>query len=224
MLTCITVGTNISNVKSFLTESWVAAAEPATVLERELNMNDTPTYSNFFHCIHDEPEERGVIGRGCHYSVFRVAEFFDVTGNRVDHALVHDFGVVWDEDHDTRVIEAIERIFLAGLLFPVQFIGERKGMLTLILDSKFLHSNNNNDLKIYKGKIDAISSGQLSDSWPAEFGVFDKTARNGSPHQTDYAGLIADSEQKVDIYLRNIDNLWRIGSWPFKPLNPDGST
>ena len=190
-----------------LAESVGAAGEPATVFEKELNMNVTPNYSNYLHCIHDEPEEKGIIGRGCHYSVFRVAEWFDVTGKRVDHALVHDFSVIWDEDHDIRVIEAIERIYLAGLLFPVQFVGERKGMLTLILASKFWFSGTQHDLEAYKAQISAISSSQLSmDSWPAEFGMFDKSQVDGLPHQTEYAGLIADSDQKVDIYVRNIDN------------------
>ncbi len=183
-------------------------------------MTSTPAYSNFLHCVHDEPEEKGTIGRGCHYSVFRVPEWRDVVGRRVDHALVHDFGVIWDEDHDTRVIEAIERIYLAGLLFPVQYIGERKGGLTVILAAKFWWTGTDSDLDTYKAKVGRICADQISmDSWACEFGMFDKSL--GSPHQTDFAGLINDKSEKVDTYIRNIDNLWRIGSWPWKPPTED---
>jgi hypothetical protein len=41
--------------------------------------------------------------------------------------------VIWDEDHDERVIGVVERMYFAGLLHPVLFVGERKGSLTVVL-------------------------------------------------------------------------------------------
>jgi hypothetical protein len=45
--------------------------------------------------------------------------------------------------------------------------------------------------------------------------MFDKSSLNGSPHRTDLVGTVNDRAEKVDTYVRNIDNLWSIGSKPF---------
>lgn len=97
------------------------------------------------------------MGRGTHCSVFRVPEWFDVIGRPVDKALQHDFAVLWDEDHDKRIIPVIERLYVNGLLFPVQFIGERKGVITAILASKSWYSSIEADLKSYQTKFEALS-------------------------------------------------------------------
>ena len=90
-------------------------------------MSDTPAYSTLFCCLYNESAPIGSIGRGCHYSVFRSVEWLDVTRSPLELPEMHDFAVIWDEDHDTRVINVIERIYLSGLLSPIQFVGERKG-------------------------------------------------------------------------------------------------
>lgn len=96
-----------------------------------------PAYSHLFSCIYDEAEPIGRIGRGTHYSIFRAAEWHDVMRRPLPVAQVHDFAVVWDEDHDTRVIEVVEKLYMKSLLSPVQFIGERKGSLNVIVAAKF---------------------------------------------------------------------------------------
>ena len=176
-------------------------------------MANTPTYSNILHCIYDEPIETGSIGRGSHYSVFRVPEWFDVTGQPVKQALQHDFAVIWDEDHDTRIIPVLENLYFAGLLYPVQFVGERTGGITAILAAKHCFANSQEDFENYKAKFAKIAGEVDEDWWSTDFGLFDKTLVDGNPHQTDLMGLIADREKKVDTYVRNIDNLWSIGSW-----------
>jgi hypothetical protein len=146
--------------------------------------------------------------------VFRVPEWFDVTGKRVDKALQHDFAILWDEDHDERIISVVERLYVNGLLFPVQFIGERKGGVTAILASKFWYSGTEAELREYQTKFSKLSGDVGGDWWHTEFGMFDKSLVNGAPHQTSLAGLINDRDEKVDTYVRNIDNLWSIGSKP----------
>ena len=76
------------------------------------------TYSPFFQTLYDEQAPVGHLGRGTHYSVLRAAVFHDELGeilpeNRYKgpHAKFHDFAVIWDEDHDKRVIEVIEQIY-----------------------------------------------------------------------------------------------------------------
>ena len=71
-------------------------------------MSPVPSYSKLFSTLHDEAEPVGNLGRGTHYSVFRAAEWFDVERRPLVQAQIHDFAIVWDEDHDTRVISTVE--------------------------------------------------------------------------------------------------------------------
>jgi hypothetical protein len=183
-------------------------------------MAATPQYSKLFSCLYDESEPVGHLGRGTHYSVMRCVEWLDVTRKPLKLPEQHDFAVIWDEDHDTRVIEAIEQIYMAGLLSPVQFIGERKGTLTVVVAARFYYSGTEQDLQAYAGQINDISQ-KLSDSWPAEIGSFDRAppAVGLGWHQTDSAGLISADEHRVNMYLANIDSLWGLGTKPFKVEN-----
>ena len=164
-------------------------------------------YSPILPCIHDDLEPIGNIGRGSHYSVFEVPQWQDVMGRK-------RFAIIWDEDHDTRVIEIIEKLFVSGLFHPVQYIGERKGMLTVIVAANFHWGVTNPILEDYKAAVTHIASSDNSaDSWSTEFGMFDKST--GSPQNVDYNGIIASSDSMTDIYIRNIDNLWNIGNFPY---------
>ncbi len=173
-------------------------------------MASSRQYSTLFSCLHDEPEPIGHIGRGCHYSVFRSVEWLDIMRKPLGSPQVHDFAVIWDEDHDTRIIAATEQIYMAGLLSPIQFIGERKGQLSVIVAAKFFFDGDGSALDNYRDAIGRISTNLDFDSWPSEVGTFDR--QPGSPHQTDTAGIISDDDWKVQTYLRNIDNLWQLGT------------
>ena len=177
-----------------------------------------PLYSNLFACLYNEPKPIGSLGRGTHYSIFRSVEWLDVTRKALINPEIHDFAIIWDEDHDVRVIEATERIYMAGLLSPIQFIGERKGMLTVIVAAKFYWCGSDDDLKAYTRKIEVISQGLIKgigDSWPSEIGCFDRSP--GNPHQNFAKGIIADEEYRVATYLANIDSLWQLGTKPYVP-------
>lgn len=176
----------------------------------------TPTYSNLFACLYDEPNPVGQLGRGAHYSVFRSVEWLDVVRAPLAVPQVHDFAVIWDEDHDTRVIDVIEEIYMAGLLSPVQFIGERKGNLSVIVAAKFYWAHSQATLNAYIQQLNKISSSlNHGDSWQTEVGMFDRSP--DSPHQTDLQGLIMADEHRVITYVRNIDSLWNLGTKPFVP-------
>lgn len=176
------------------------------------------SYSQIFSCIHDETQPVGQIGRGTHYSVFRVPEWRDVKGRPLTKAEIHDFAVIWDEDHDDRVIAIAERLYINGLFSPVQFIGERKGGLTIITASIFRTHLGEVQWQNWCDQVTGICSTVGWDSWTVEFGEFDKSL--GSPAQTYTSGLIADREDKVVIYLRNIDSLWNLGTWPYQDRIP----
>lgn len=167
-----------------------------------------PRYSHYFSCLYDEPEPVGNLGRGTHYSVFRTAEWLDVVRHPLPRPQTHDFAVIWDEDHDTRVIEAVEKLYMAGLLSPVQFIGERKGTLTVIVAARF-YWHNTVDIDEYKRRVLEIVQ-DLDDPWTAQIGSFDRNP--GSPQNTFTEGFIHADEHRVEIYLRNIDSLWSLGT------------
>jgi hypothetical protein len=91
------------------------------------------SYSHFFQTLHDEQEPVGYLGRGTHCSILRAVVFHDEYGAPLPSGAFLDFSIIWDEDHDTRVIEAIERIYLSAALPSFMIIGERKATLTAIL-------------------------------------------------------------------------------------------
>jgi hypothetical protein len=175
----------------------------------------TPVYSTLLSCLHDETGPIGNLGRGTHYSIFRSAEWLNVVRQPLQVPEVHDFAVIWDEDHDTRVVPVVEAIYMAGLLSPVQFIGERKGNLTVIVAAKF-YFDVYTDIAAYTEKLQHISE-QTSggDFWPVEVGMFDRSS--DSPHQTKLHGLVMAEEHRVITYLRNIDSLWSLGTKPYRP-------
>lgn len=109
-------------------------------------------------------------------------------------------------------------MYLAGLLFPVQYIGERKGGLTVILAAKFRWGISDAEFETYSRKVSDIAQNLSLDSWHCQFGTFNKALARGVLHQTEYQGLINDNSQKVDTYIRNIDNMWSIRLRSYMPL------
>jgi hypothetical protein len=93
-------------------------------------------YSDFFKTLHDETGPTGYLGRGTHYSVLRAVVFHDPAGNSLPAGQFADFAVIWDEDHDVRVMKPIEEIYRRGLLSGFVMFGERKGNFTAILSNK----------------------------------------------------------------------------------------
>lgn len=182
-------------------------------------MKTRPVYSDLFTCLYDEPEPIGSLGRGTHYSVFRSVEWLDVVREPLVLPQVHDFAVIWDEDHDIRIIEAVEALYMAGLLSPVQFIGERKGTLTIVVAAKF-YMHRSETAEQYRESVNAISTALPNgDAWPGEIRMFDRSPAfpPTAPHQTEIEGLVNDVEHKVVTYLRNIDTLWTLGTKAWRP-------
>jgi Bacterial RNA polymerase, alpha chain C terminal domain len=91
------------------------------------------SYSDFFKTLHDETSPAGYLGHGTHYSVLRAVVFRDPMGNPLSEGQFADFAVIWDEDHDTRVMEPIGEIYRRGLLSSFLMFGEHKGTFTAIV-------------------------------------------------------------------------------------------
>lgn len=181
---------------------------------------NTPAYSTLISCLYDEPHPIGKLGRGVHYSIFRTVEWLDILRQPLILPEIHDFSVIWDEDHDTRIIPVIEAVYMSGHFSPIQFIGERKGTLTILVAAKFFFDPRT-EMKAYTHQLQTIADNSCGgDSWPLEVGMFDRSL--GSPHQTNPCGIIQDDEVRSITYLRNIDSLWSLGTKPYR-LHNDSS-
>lgn len=171
-------------------------------------------YSPYFGTLYDEADYHGNLGRGTHHSVFQCAEFFDVELASVKTAHVHKFSVIWDEDHDLRVIEFAERLFMNGLFAPVQFIGERKGGVSIVLASRFRFARYDGHLEDYLEKASSLAEDISGDNFNVEIGFFDRRVFGVEAHGN-YHGMINDIREKEEYYLRSIDSVWDLGTKPY---------
>lgn len=187
-------------------------------------MTQKSLYSTIFSCLYDEQVPIGYVGRGTHYSVFRSVEWLDVERRQLSKPQIHDFAVIWDEDHDERVIDVIERIYMAGLLSPVQFIGERKGGLSIVLAAKY-YCGSSDDFRgaEFARLVGPLVSDVNGDSWNVELGCFDRHDMSARGHQTELPSIIQDDDEVAFTYLKNIDNMWRLGTkdWSPRAMNVD---
>lgn len=173
--------------------------------------NSYQTYSLIFSTIYDQPAP---ISNYCnlHYSILRSSEWLDVERNPLTKAEIHDFAVIWDADHDTRIIKMIEKLYVEGLLSPIQFIGEYKGDVTIILAAKYAFGQDINIVKEYKNAITKIAENVENDHWNCNFGSYD---RSGPEHQCDFSDFLGLKHRDSFIYLKNIDMIHQLGTYPF---------
>lgn len=180
-----------------------SAGETATSSETEVNMNTS--YSTLFTTIYDEVSPVGNLGRGTHYSILRATESCNSLLEQLNDFKIHDFSIIWDEDHDTRIIDIVEKLYISKLLSPVLFIGERKGGVTVIVEKEFYYSSGS--YAYFRSKLKDIAN-ESNDPWHVEAGYYDRET---------YAVCILSQviinapEKQVSTYLNNIDNLWNLG-------------
>ncbi len=161
-------------------------------------------YSPFFETLYDQENEVGSFGRGTHYSVLRCLSRKGPGGQPLPPPAVYqDFAVIWDEDHDDRVIAVIEDLYVADLLFPIHYIGERKGSLSVIVSDDFMRQVGEGGRERFEERVGGISEPE-GDSWSA-----DVTGRSEAG-----SSIIAAQPDEIHTYLATIDLLWSLGSKP----------
>jgi hypothetical protein len=126
------------------------------------------SYSQLFSCLYDQIEPVGTLGRGTHHSVFRAVTSLDKDLMPLERPKLHDFAVIWDEDHDERVILVVEGLLMQGLLAPVLFIGERKGTLNVIVDDALFTDSFVNTDEYIKAVDRVCVSNSDGDYWPTK--------------------------------------------------------
>jgi hypothetical protein len=165
-----------------------------------------PTYSTFFTCLHDEDRQLGSSLPA--YSVFRAIDSRDVTRKPTDRPRVHDFIVIWDDDHDTRIIAVLEEMLMAGILPGVQFISEHKGTLSIILASPAYWAEGHEGFQAQVAKLAAAAG----DYWVVEVGMIDATEGNMTvQHQCDFLEILGNSDADVAFFFL-MDRAWKLGT------------
>jgi len=158
------------------------------------------SYCPFFQTLHDETRPMGNLGRGTHYSVLRAPVWHDELMHRLNRCGFLDFAIIWDKDHDDRVIDAITYLYISGQLAAVRYIGERDGMLTVLLAPEVVETWDTKTLQEYRDEINDLCD-CMEGEWSAQVDTVD-----GKEHS-----IIDSSEENVAIYLKNIDMLWKLG-------------
>jgi hypothetical protein len=181
---------------SFFDRAWSKAnahAPGETVVSRKENAMQK--YSEFFQTLHDEQSPTGYLGQGTHYSILRALVFQGPNGEPLPVAKNADFAVIWDEDHDIRVIEPIEKIYRCGLLSSFLMFGESKGVFTAVLTDHFRSGR-----AALLHKLNGITQ-QLEDPWPA------RAVGLGAASLS----IVSARAEDVMLYLRNLVMLWNLG-------------
>jgi hypothetical protein len=185
--------------------------------EKFMPPHDTPKYSPYFHCLYDEPVAMGSIGRGTHYSVVQALSWHSSKGELRKHATTQNVAIIWDEDHDLRIIPCMERLLRAGLLHAISMIGERKGGVTIVFNTMFAAHMNEGQKHTCREEITKVINDVIAtesrDSWSITFGEMTETpSLKKTGCQTFHQYLIQDSADRIETYIRNINNLWDIDS------------
>jgi hypothetical protein len=168
------------------------------------------TYSEFFQTLHDELTPTGTLGRETHYTILRAVVFHDAQG-KPSEGRFHDFAIIWDEDHDRRVLEPVEKIHYAGLLSQFLMFGERKGGFVGVLARDMTE-----DVRFaaLSDKITEITRSVAGDAWPSQ--LLEVNAAAGQ--------IVRDEPEKVKLYLSNLQMLWGLGSKPAQSFARDSVT
>ena len=167
-------------------------------------------YSPLFHTLYDEQDPVGTLGRGTHYSIRGAVQWVDKRKKLLSLPGIQRFAVIWDEDHDERVIDVAERAYMRGIFAPILYISERKAFLTIVVDNEF-YEIIQDDWVSYSMAWEEICTNVRGDRFNFELHVVESDV-----------GIINDNDEKVSIYLKNIDNLWNLGFNPYLQPRKEG--
>jgi len=159
------------------------------------------TYSDFFQTLHDEVKPTGYLGRGTHYSILRAITWHGHDRKPLKNAHYLDFAVIWDEDHDVRVINAIELIYKRGWLSSAIIVGERKAGFTFLMPENLYESTSDSELQRFQSELDDLMQSLEDDPWNGYLATI----------STDTGHIINDKRENVHLYLKNIEMLWQLG-------------
>jgi hypothetical protein len=120
-------------------------------------------------------------------------------------AMAHDFAIIWEKDHDERIIPAILRMYTNNLFGAAMIVGVRRGVLTYLIDNALLQQIDEQQITVFKNALTEQCQPHTGDKWSVE------VASIQDPRTSQ---IIMDTPEKVRVYLENIHNLWNLGIKP----------
>jgi len=128
---------------------------------------------------------------------------------------VHDFVVIWDDDHDTRIIAVVEEMLMAGILPGVQFISEHKGTLSIILASPTYWGPDVEEFKAHVSRLTAAAG----DYWTVEVGMIDTTPGNLKVlNQCDFLEILGSGDAETAFFFL-ISAAWNLGTKKYQSID-----
>jgi hypothetical protein len=158
-------------------------------------------YSQFFATLYDQSKPIGQSDHGDHYSVLRATSWHLPDGGLSKRPQHFDFGVIWDSDHDTRIISVIEEIYLAGFLSRFMLFSETKGIFTATLYHGC--SFDRASPKRHQETDGIVRKTIIGDVWQTNIDTFG-------------ANKIDPRDTKA-IFYANINALWKLGGKAIPP-------
>lgn len=166
------------------------------------------SYSPLFQTIYDEQQQSSKLGRGTHYSILRAITWKDENLNTLPRAKYLDFAVIWDEDHDDRVISVLEKMYIEGYLSIGTLFGERKAVFSFVLHDDFKTS----DFKQIYSNVDKILGSYEEDTWFIRMDYLTYVEdEDGYVQDSEVINIIQDSNENVEKYLKDISKKWNLG-------------
>ena len=95
----------------------------------------------FFKSLHYKISPAGKSKQNKHFSVLRAGPSSNMPPNFEDISTYQAFVIIWEKEHNIKVIKIVEKLYSERLLSPILFIEERKGFLTIIIDKKIFDYN-----------------------------------------------------------------------------------
>ena len=149
----------------------------------------------FFNVLYDEPAPTSDFGGGAHVSVYSAIVFPD------GKASEHRFAVIWDRDHDTRILDVVERVYRAGILHNFIFFGERKGHQ--LSERSATEKSKGFEDRLHRD-LTAAASDVGGDNWSVKM--------CGASYAQAAGDILDASHDQGELYLRYLRMVWKLGA------------
>ena len=130
-----------------------------------------------------------------------------VDGTMMDRAGLVDFAVFWDDDDDLRVLDIVQQMQMAGMLWPVLAIGENKGCVTVLVDPESPIAKGGPVRETYLSDLASMALDD-GDDFEKQVLVWDDDDLRPA------ACIIEDDVDRVIDFLRFLKSVHRLGSKP----------